>query len=459
MDQELTAILFEKILIQKMFSDEEVRDRIVPYLNAEVFQNVLSSKVVDNVIKFMKKNGTFPRMKELQIFIKDLEVCNHLTEIMNIDSSEYDNNFILGELEEYYRKALLTNLARDLFENINKDTNEFQSFPDQLREALSFTFDSSIGLSLLEDQEKIFEAFTSNDRYIPTGIKYLDKKIEGGCHEKTLNLFLAATNVGKSACLCGLSTNFLNMNKKVLYISLEMSEEKVLERILANLFDVEIGDLKKLRKSEFDLLYQGVKAKIGSDFKVIQRPAKSVSANVIRSILKEYKIKKGFEPDVVCVDYLGLMVPNSKSKDSNSYNEMKLVSEELRSVAQEYGFPIWSAVQTNRNGFKNVELELTDIADSIGTAATADLIIGITQNDELRMAGKFLWFILKNRYGLNDLKIYVGIDYGKMRLISLEDDRDESEIVRPKNIVDEASVEVLKTMNNNRKTNRLSGIE
>jgi hypothetical protein len=138
---------------------------------------------------------------------------------------------------------------------------------------------------------------------------------------------------------------------------------------------------------------------------------------------------------------------------------MKLVSEELRSVAQEYGFPIWSAVQTNRNGFKNVELELTDIADSIGTAATADLIIGITQNDELRMAGKFLWFILKNRYGLNDLKIYVGIDYGKMRLISLEDDRNESEIVRPKNVVDEASVEVLKTMNNNRKTNRLSGIE
>lgn len=458
MEENVGPIFYEKLLIQFMFRDEEVREKLIPYLDAEIFQNSLNGKVVKSIISFMDRHTHFPRINEMSLFVKENEIYTHLTEIMNIDSSEYDRDFILGELEEFYRKSMVNNILREAVENLGKDSNILQNYPDKMREALAFTFDTSIGLSLLDDQEKIFTALTSKDRIIPTGIKQLDKKIEGGCHEKTLNLFLAATNVGKSACLCGLSTNFLLDNKKVLYISLEMSEEKVLERILANIFDVDISQLKNLPKEIFDSLYEKVKKKLGSDFRVVQRPAKSVSANSIRTILKEYKIKKNFVPDVVCVDYLGLMIPNSKSKESNSYSEMKLISEELRSVAQEFGFPIWSAVQTNRNGFKNVDLELTDIADSIGTAATADLIIGIAQTDELKEAGKYMWFILKNRYGLNDLKIYVGIDYSKMRIYTIESE-DDKEIVEQKNIVDLAAVEVLKNAKNKNTQKKLSGIE
>lgn len=460
LQEDISSILYEKLLIQFLFKDEDVRDKLLPYLDPEVFQNSLNGKVIKSVVEFIEQHQTFPRVPELSLFIKENEVCDHLKTILDIDISEYGKDFILGELEEFYRKSLTANLTRGIVENFKKNTKALQNYPDQLREALAFTFDNSIGLSLLDDEDRIFEALTNRDKVIPTGIKQLDKKIDGGCHEKTLNLLLAAVNVGKSACLCGLSTNFLLDNKKVLYISLEMSEEKVLERILANIFDIDINKLKDLPREVYNSLYKKVKEKLGSDFKVIQRPAKSVSANVIRNILKEYKVKKHFEPDVVCVDYLGLMVPNAKNKESNTYAEMKLVSEELRSVAQEYGFPIWSAVQTNRNGFKNVDLEMTDIADSIGTAATADLIIGIAQTDELKAAGKYIWFVLKNRYGLNDLKLYVGIDYNKMRLISLDDGENDKDLVQPKNIVDQAAVEVLSVVNSNRATKRkISGIQ
>jgi RecA-family ATPase len=260
--------------------------------------------------------------------------------------------------------------------------------------------------------------------------------------------------------MCALSKNFLTQNKKVLYISLEMSEEKIVERLLANIFDVALNDLKTMPKAEFMRRYELIRKFLKSDFKVVQYGAKTVSSNKIRSILKDYQVKKNYTPDVLIVDYLGLMNTNNKSKDSNSYSEMKLISEELRAVAVEYGMPIWSAMQTNRNGFKNVELELTDIADSIGTAATADLIIGVTQNDELKEAGKFIWYILKNRYGLNDQKLFVGVDYPKMRIYGLESEEKE-ELVKPKNIVDDSSVQILKALESNKKSkiDNLSGVE
>lgn len=593
-DEAMTKTLYEKLLIQYMFKDDEVRNVLVPHLSPEVFMNHLNSQCVKSVMEFLEAHSHFPRMNELKLFIKETEIYEHLLEIMNIDTSEYDRDFILGELEEFYRKSLFANVIMDSSENIRNATDTLQNYPDKLREALAFTFNSSIGTSLLDDQEKIFDAMHDKDKVISTGIKYLDRLIEGGCHEKSLNLLMAAcvvedtkvsvkithngktstvikniceipnidgfvqicspdgyvpvksyinkglknvykltvkgceligsgkhlvetrsgwkfledlkngdevstafgffeciienlneervvvdievdhpnhryytnwisshnTNVGKSLIMCALSKNFLAQNKKVLYISLEMSEEKIVERLLANIFDVALNDLKTMPKAEFMRRYELIRKFLKSDFKVVQYGAKTVSANKIRSILKDYQVKKNYTPDVLIVDYLGLMNTNNKSKDSNSYSEMKLISEELRAVAVEYGMPIWSAMQTNRNGFKNVELELTDIADSIGTAATADLIIGVTQNDELKEAGKFIWYILKNRYGLNDQKLFVGVDYPKMRIYGLESEEKE-ELVKPKNIVDDSSVQILKALESNKKSkiDNLSGVE
>jgi len=267
------------------------------------------------------------------------------------------------------------------------------------------------------------------------------------------------TNVGKSLCLCSLAANFLLQNKNVLYISLEMSEEKISERIDANLMDVAINDLKMLDKKTYMKKSEMIRKHIRSNFHVIQYGAKTVNANRVRAILKELKVKKGFVPHAVVVDYIGLMSTNNKNKDSNSYNEMKTISEELRAVFVEESLVGWSAVQTNRSGMNNVDLDITNMADSVGTAATADLIIGITQTDELKCAGRFRWSIIKNRYGLNGQYRLVGVDYPKMRVYDIEDE-EGNEVQHPDTktqttkIVDDMAVEALKSLRNTSTTKK-----
>jgi hypothetical protein len=232
------------------------------------------------------------------------------------------------------------------------------------------------------------------------------------------------TNVGKSLIMTSVSSSLLYHNKNVLYISLEMSEEKISERIQANLFDINVNDLKLLDKKTFMKKHEALKQLTKSNLVIVQYGAKSVNANKVRSILKDLKMKKNFVPDVIFVDYLGLMTTNNKSKDSNSYTEMKTVSEELRAVFVEENIIGVSAIQTNRSGMNNVDLDMTNIADSIGTAATADLIVAVTQTDEMKEAGRYKFSIIKNRYGLNGQYTLVGVDYPKMRVYDIEDEDD-----------------------------------
>lgn len=587
MDSELTKDLYEKLLINYMFTDEDVRAKLLPYLDPKVFMYQKNSQIVKNVQNFLEKYNEFPKVTELKIFIKSSETYEHLVDILNIDKTDFGKEFILEELEEFYRKSLYANLLVESQENISKDTNTLQDTPDKFREALAFTFDTNIGLSILDDAERKYKALHNKDKVISTGLRTIDELIEGGSHEKSLNLFMAAcvtkdtkvnikyidndsfehilitkisnvkellkdykvqvdspdgwvdvleyvekgkkelykltangksfrgsskhlvetefgwmfmedikentlvltidgmfpasiekldekedvvdivvghenhryytenisshnTNVGKSLCLCSLATNFLLNNKNVLYLSLEMSEEKISERIDANLMDININDLKLLDEKTYMKKSAMIRKHIKGNFHVIQYGAKSVNSNRIRSILKELKVKKNFTPDVLIVDYLGLMGTNNKSKDANSYTEMKVVSEELRAVCVELGISGWSAVQTNRSGMNNVDLDITNIADSVGTAATADLIIGITQTDELKAAGRYKFSIIKNRYGINGQYRLVGVNYPRMRVFDLDEDDDDNPKPAPQinkgKIVDDMAVQALQSL-------------
>jgi archaellum biogenesis ATPase FlaH len=461
LEEALTKTLYENLLIQFLFKDEEVRDRLVPYLNPLVFSNTINSHIVGHILSFMEKHTHFPRMNELKLFIKSSEDYDRLIEIMNYDSSDFDKEFILKELEEFYRKSLLLNLQMDMKDNFHKPSEELQKYSDDIRTVLSFTFDNSIGLSLLDDRDSIFRAMHDKDTVFSSGISALDNLIDSGFHEKSLNLFLASSNMGKSLIKTSLACNFLKKNKKVLYISLEMSEQKIMERVLANVFDENINELKNMSKEKFNKKFELVKSVIKSDLKIIQLGAKTVSTNKIRSILKEYETKKRFKPDVLIVDYLGLMTTNNKSKDTNTYSELKLISEELRCLSIEYGFPIISSVQTTRNAYNSINVEITDISESIGIVNTADLLISISQNPELKEAGRYKWSILKNRYGLNSFNFYVGVNYPKMRIYDVDESQDLSQVITPKDIVDQASVEVLKNVKNNTQQARskLTGIE
>jgi replicative DNA helicase len=461
MNADLMSVVYEKILIQFMFNKESIRDKVVPFLDSKVFFNHNHSQIIENILRFMNTHGRFPRVNELKLFIKESEVYETLTDIMNYDTSEYDEKFILTSIEEYYRSRLLLNVFMDSSEKISKGSGEVSDSPQEILNALSFTFESNIGTSLLDDSEKVFKELHNVDSVIPTMIKSLDKYIDGGVHEKTLNGILAGTGVGKSLVLCALSVNMLLQNKKVLYISLEMSEARIIERLLANLFDIDIGLLKNLSKAQFDKCYDMVKRRLKTNFHVVQYGEKSLSSNKITAILKEFKVKKSIEFDCIVLDYMALMTTNNKIRDLNSYSELKLISQELRAVAQNHSIPIWTAYQVNRTGLNKIDADIQDISESAGILHTLDLLVAVGSSDELRAAGKYKLSILKNRYGVPNLTMYVGVSYNRMRIFDLEEELKDQDIAKPKNMVDEASVQVLSTMKSNvqNKRDKFMGIE
>lgn len=429
MSDELDPTFYEKLLIKYMFMDKEVREKLIPYLTVDVFDDSACIDIVKLIQKHMEEYQKFPSAKQLKL-VMDGSTWNELVDISNIDTSEYDKDFILDQLEEFFRNKLANEVileARDGL--VNDDRAKLNAAPDKLREALAFTFDTNIGLSVLTDAERMYNSLHDRDKVVSTGLQTLDDLIEGGFHEKSLSLVLAESNLGKSLIKCSLATNSLLQNKNVLYLSLEMSEEKISERVLANLFDINLSDLKMLDKNKFMVKLQEHQQKLESNFYVVAYPPKSINANRIRSILKELHLKKKFVPDIIFVDYLGLMSPNATNKNSNTYSEQKTISEELRAIAVEFGMPIVSAVQTNRNGFGNAELDLTDIADSVGTVATADIIFGVTQTQEMRDSGRYSFLLLKNRYGENKKKRYIGVDYPKMRIYDVKDDSNEDRTI------------------------------
>jgi hypothetical protein len=231
MDESLTKILYEKLLILFMFKEEDVRDKLVPYLDPNVFSNHLNAQLVKKVLKFINEHEHFPKVDELKLFIKETEIYNHLLDVLNTDASNYDKTFILKELEEFYRKSMLFNLLAESGENLSNPTSMLQDFPDKMREALGFNFSDDVGLDFLESSERIYDALHDTSKVIATGIETIDKLTKGGAHEKTLNVAIAGTHVGKSLFLCSITSSMLMNNKNVLYVSLEMSEEKVSERI------------------------------------------------------------------------------------------------------------------------------------------------------------------------------------------------------------------------------------
>jgi len=432
MSDELDPIYFEKLLLRYVFIDLEVREKIIPYLTVDVFDDGACIDIVKSILKHMEEYNKFPSTSQMK-FILSTDSWNSLVDICNINIDEYDREFILDSLEEFFRNKLANEIileARDGL--ISGDEKKLYSAPDKLRDALAFTFDTNIGLDIVTDIERMYNALHDRDKIVSSGLKSIDEIIEGGFHEKSLSLFLAEVNRGKSLVMCSLATNTLIQNKNVLYISLEMSEEKISERILANLFDINLSDLKMMDKDKFVSKMDAIKANLKTNFYVVAYPPKSVNSNRIRNILKELQLKKKFNPDIIFVDYLGLMSPNSTNKNSNSYSEQKSVSEELRAIAVEFGMPIVSAIQTNRNGFGSSELEMTDISESIGTAATADIIFGITQTQEMRDSFRYSFQLLKNRYGENKKKRYIGVEYAKMRIYDLnETNEDDTKQIAP----------------------------
>jgi replicative DNA helicase len=455
-EETISPLFFEKILIKFLFHDIDVREKILPFLDPDIFDSFETKDVIKTINKFVESRSLFPTIPEIKLEIKNKETFDCLKECLDLDVSEYNRKYILDKIEDFFKRKMLLNELVDAASKLKEESvNSLSEFPDKIREKLSFSFDSEIGLDVFSEKgkESFFEHLHQKDKIFSTNIPYVDKIIKGGFHEKTLNLFLASTGLGKSLILCSLAVNSILRNNKVLYLTLEMSENKINERIMANLMDVDINDMNKLSREQYDSKFDKISYRLKDKLIIKEYPAKSLNSNRIRNLLKELKIKKSFVPDIIYVDYLGLMVCNDVKAQGKSYELLKVISEELRSIGQEFGQPIISAVQTNRDGIGAAVIDLTDIADSIGITATADLIIGVTQTEEYKDAGKYCWIFLKNRYGINGLTVNINVDYQKMRISSDEDEEEKfnSKPKKSEKLIDKAAVDIIKNIKNEKK--------
>lgn len=410
---------FENILIKLIFDKEKAREKVVPFLSPDIFDDFNNIAIVKFVNSFIEEYDKFPTVSEMKIYVpaESSQVYEKLVEVMKIDLSEYDEAFLLSEVEQFFREKLVMNCATSTATHVRDGKlDKVSTMPELIREALSFSFNTEVGLDLLNSAERLYNHLHNRDKIIPSGVECFDKLVGGGFHEKSLSLFLAETNLGKSLIMSSLAVNALLQNKNVLYVSCEMSEDKISERMVSNLFDIEIETLAAISLPKFLEKFSKIRNVLAERLFIKEYPPRTISVSHIRNLIKELKNKKKFVPDIIFIDYLGIILPISVRKGDNTYLEVKRISEEVRSLAVEMVLPIVSAIQTNRGGFGDVEIDLTDISDSIGTAATADVIIGVTQSDDYRDAGKYSWIILKNRYGLNKKKTTVNVDYYKMRV-------------------------------------------
>jgi archaellum biogenesis ATPase FlaH len=297
--------------------------------------------------------------------------------------------------------------------------------PSILQEALGICFDNNVGHDYLDNSESRFDFYHREENKLPFDLEMFNKITGGGLPNKTLNIALAGTGVGKSLFMCHMASGALAQGKNVLYITMEMSEEKIAERIDANMMNVNIGELKDLSRSMFDTRIDKIRNKTEGKLIIKEYPTASAHVGHFKALLNELMLKRNFAPDIVFVDYLNICA-SSRFKPGagvNSYTYVKAIAEELRGFAVEFDLPVVSATQTTRGGYANSDVELTDTSESFGLPATADLMFALISTEELEKMGQLMVKQLKNRYndpGLNK-RFMVGIDRGKMRLYDLEE--------------------------------------
>jgi len=420
-------------ILNHLLNNEEYCRRVVPYLKNEYFEGTHKT-VFDLIVNFVSKHNKLPTSKILELELKKInapeDVLNNASRLVNeiAEKSDIDTEYLLDESEKWCKERAVYNAIMDSIQIIDgKDKERSEgAIPEILSEALGVSFDEAIGHDYIDNSDERFEFYNRKEDRIPFDLDYFNKITKGGLPNKTLNIALAGTGVGKSLFMCHCAASVLNQGKNVLYITMEMAEERIAERIDANLMNLPIESLGSLSKHVFDdKIGKIAKASVGKLI-VKEYPTGSAHTGHFRALLNELRLKKNFSPDMVYIDYLNICASSrmrGMGGSINSYTYIKAIAEELRGLAVEFNVPIVSATQTTRSGYSNTDVGLEDTSESFGLPATADLMFALISTEELEELGQIMVKQLKNRY--NDPTKYkrfvVGVDRSRMKLYDVEE--------------------------------------
>ena len=424
-------------ILKNLLNREEYTRKVLPFIKAEYFDERTDRIVFEEIGSFITKYDNLPLKEVLYIELEkrgditqdEFKLCEQL--IASLDPSDVDFQWALDTTEEWCKERAIY-LA--LMESIKiadgqDDKKGRDAIPSILSDALGVSFDNHVGHDYIDDYEDRFAYYHRVESKIPFDLEFFNKITAGGVSNKTLNIALAGTGVGKSLFMCHFASSVLVAGKNVLYITLEMAEEKIAERIDANLLNVNIREIGELPKTTFYKKIDSLRGRTSGKMVVKEYPTASAHVGHFRSLLNELALKKSFRPDIIFVDYLNICASSRyrSAVNVNSYSYVKAIAEELRGLAVEFDVPIVSATQTTRSGFQSSDPNLTDTSESFGLPATADLMFALISSEELENLGQIMVKQLKNRY--NDPTInkrfVVGIDRAKMRLYDCEQSAQE----------------------------------
>lgn len=456
----------ETTILKNLIFNEDYARKILPFIKSEYFTDNTEKILFEEVEEYINHYKHLPTYESLIINFTE---SKNLTEQQVQDSVEIlreinaeknepsDVEWLIDNTEKFCQDKALYNAIMKSVKILDNqsDKDSKGSIPQLLSDALGVSFDSSVGHDYIADSDNRFDFYHRHETKIPFDLDIFNKITKGGLPQKTLNIALAGTGVGKSLFMCHVAGSCLSQGQNVLYITMEMAEERIAERIDANLLNINISDLHAISKQDYDRKFSAMRVKTQGKLIIKEYPTAAASALHFRALLNELQLKKSFKPDIIFIDYLNICASARIKPGSNvnSYSYIKAIAEELRGLAVEFAVPIVSATQTTRSGFTSSDPGLEDTSESFGLPATADFMFALISTEELEQLNQLMVKQLKNRYNdPNTFKRFVvGIDRGKMKLYDVEQSAQDD-------IVDAGQVDD-KPLNSFGERERLSGMK
>jgi replicative DNA helicase len=426
---------FELVLLEALLFREDFYKKVIPFIKIEYFHRKPIQMVYTCIHDFVMRYNACPSKDAMSICLEkhkgvsqtEYDQCIEMLNDFNKKSAEEHNlDWLVTETENFCKeKALYNGIMESIQIMDGKSKDKIRTaIPSILSDALAVSFDTNIGHDYLEDSEARYEFYHKTEKRIPFDLEFFNTITNGGTPTKTLNIVMAGTGVGKSLFLCHHAANCLNQGMNVLYITCEMAEERIAERIDANLLDITLDSLRELPKEAYDKKIANLKQNAKGKLIIKEYPTATANVNHFRVLLDELNLKKKFKPDMIVIDYLNICASSRMKPGANvnSYTFIKAIAEELRGLATERGVPIWSATQVNRIGFASTDIGLEDTSESFGLPATADFMFALISTEKLDEMNQIMVKQLKNRYNDTAInrKFIVGINRAKMKLFDVE---------------------------------------